>query len=95
MIITVVMVIVRSIYGGRRKFAFRFYKKQNPAERVARQPWNRVRWIYFGKPIDLSGYHKEILDDELEIHKLSEKVRQTIQEMVTDTLKTRQSVWWG
>lgn len=54
------------------------------------------KWsIYFGKPIDLSVYGKEVLDDELEIHRLSERVRQTIQNLVTDALKKRQSVWWG
>jgi len=54
------------------------------------------KWsIYFGKPIDLSHYGKEVLDDELEIHRLSERVRQTIQNLVTDALKKRRSVWWG
>lgn len=54
------------------------------------------KWsIYFGKPIDLSVYGKEILDDELEIHRLSERVRQTIQNLVTEALKRRRSVWWG
>ncbi|MCE9624436.1 MAG: acyltransferase family protein, partial [Deltaproteobacteria bacterium] len=54
------------------------------------------KWsIYFGKPIDLSAYGKEILDDELEVHRTSERVRQTIQNLVTDALKTRRSVWWG
>lgn len=54
------------------------------------------KWsIYFGKPIDLSVYGKEVLDDELEIHRLSERVRQTIQNLVTDALKRRRSVWRG
>ncbi len=54
------------------------------------------KWtIYFGKPIDLSHYDESILDEELEIHKLSEMVRQTIQNMVTEGLKQRRSVWWG
>lgn len=55
-----------------------------------------TKWsIYFGKPIDLSGYGKDILDDELEIHRISEKVRQAIQNLVTEALKKRHSVWWG
>jgi 1-acyl-sn-glycerol-3-phosphate acyltransferase len=55
-----------------------------------------TKWsIYFGKPIDLSGYGKEALDDELEIHRISERVRQTIQSLVTEALKKRHSVWWG
>jgi 1-acyl-sn-glycerol-3-phosphate acyltransferase len=54
------------------------------------------KWsIYFGKPIDLSHYDESILDEELEVHKLSEMVRQTIQSMVTEGLKKRGSVWWG
>ncbi|MFO1462491.1 MAG: lysophospholipid acyltransferase family protein [bacterium] len=54
------------------------------------------KWsIYFGKPIDLSVYGKEVLDDELEIHRLSERVRQTIQNLVAEALKKRRSVWWG
>ncbi|MCC6272435.1 MAG: acyltransferase family protein [Deltaproteobacteria bacterium] len=54
------------------------------------------KWsIYFGKPIELSVYGKEVLDDELEIHRLSERVRQTIQNLVTDALKKRRSVWRG
>ncbi|HKY64227.1 MAG TPA: lysophospholipid acyltransferase family protein [bacterium] len=55
-----------------------------------------TKWsIYFGKPIDLSGYGKEVLEDELEIHRISERVRQTIQNLVTEALKKRHSVWWG
>jgi 1-acyl-sn-glycerol-3-phosphate acyltransferase len=54
------------------------------------------KWsIYFGKPIDLKHYGKKALEDELQIHKLSEMVRQKIQEMITDALKKRRSVWWG
>ncbi len=55
-----------------------------------------TKWsIHFGAPIDLSNYGKETLEDELEIHKLSEMVRQTIQRMVTEALKKRSSVFWG
>ncbi len=54
------------------------------------------KWsIIFGKPIDLSRYGKKTLDDELQIHKLSEMVRQTIQRMITEALKQRRSVLWG
>lgn len=55
-----------------------------------------TKWsIYFGKPIDLSAYGKDVLDDELEIHRISERVRQTIQNLVTEALKKRHSVWRG
>jgi 1-acyl-sn-glycerol-3-phosphate acyltransferase len=54
------------------------------------------KWaIYFGKPIDLGKYGKKTLEDELQIHKLSEMVRQKIQAMITEALKKRRSVWWG
>ncbi len=54
------------------------------------------KWtIYFGKPIDFSKYGSSTLKDELKIHKLSEMVRQNIQEMVTEGLKKRRSVWFG
>lgn len=55
-----------------------------------------TQWtIYFGKPIDLSPYGKKALHDELLIHQLSEKVRQTIQEMLSTGVKKRRSVWRG
>ncbi len=53
--------------------------------------WN----IYFGKPITLKQYGKNAIDDELLIHRLSEEVRQTIQEMIVKGLKKRRSVWFG
>lgn len=55
-----------------------------------------AKWtIIFGKPIDLSEYGPQALEDELLIHRLSEKVRQTIQEMIREGLKKRRSVWFG
>ncbi len=55
-----------------------------------------ARWtLYFGKPIHLDKYGKEALNDELLIHKLSEDVRQNIQEMIREGLKKRRSVWFG
>lgn len=54
------------------------------------------KWsIYFGEPIDLSHYKESTLKDELQIHKLSEMVRGKIQDMVTEGLKKRRSVWFG
>lgn len=54
------------------------------------------KWsIYFGKPIDMSRYGPATLKDELKIHKLSEMVRQNIQDMVTEGLKKRRSIWFG
>ncbi len=54
------------------------------------------KWtLYFGKPIHLEDYNPKILEDELAIHQLSEQVRSKIQEMVTEGLKQRRSIWWG
>lgn len=54
------------------------------------------KWsIYFGKPIDLSKYGKKALNDELLIHQLSEMVRKNIQNMITEELKKRRSIWTG
>lgn len=55
-----------------------------------------AKWtIIFGKPIDLSQYGPEAIEDELLVHRLSEKVRQTIQEMIREGLKKRRSIWFG
>jgi 1-acyl-sn-glycerol-3-phosphate acyltransferase len=55
-----------------------------------------TKWsIYFGEPMDFSQYPMETLKDELKIHRLSEMVRQKIQEMVTQGLKNRRSIWFG
>ncbi len=55
-----------------------------------------AKWhVYFGKPILLDDYGEEAIQDELLIHRLSEQVRQTIQEMVMEGLKKRRSIWWG
>ncbi len=55
-----------------------------------------AKWkIIFGKPIDLSQYGPEAIEDELLVHRLSEQVRQSIQEMIREGLKKRRSVWFG
>ncbi len=55
-----------------------------------------AKWhVYFGKPIDLGRYGKKALNDELLIHRLSEMVRQNIQDLVMKGLKKRRSIWWG
>ena len=54
------------------------------------------KWaIHFGKPLDFKKYDLSILDDGITIHKLSEEVRGTIQNILYDQLKNRQSVWGG
>lgn len=55
-----------------------------------------AKWfVYFGKPILLDRYGKEAASDELLVHRLSETVRQTIQEMIVQGLKKRRSIWFG
>ena len=55
-----------------------------------------TKWsIHFGKPLSFDKHTKSSLDDELMIHKLSEKVREDIQDILVDLLKKRKSVWMG
>lgn len=52
------------------------------------------KWhIHFGEPITFSEYGPEAIEDELLIHKLSEKVRTRIQEIIFGLLKKRRSIW--
>ncbi|MBI2339807.1 MAG: acyltransferase family protein [Deltaproteobacteria bacterium] len=54
------------------------------------------KWfIHFGEPIRLDSYGPKAMDDELLVHKLSEKVRMNIQEIIFDLLRKRRSVWLG
>lgn len=54
------------------------------------------KWsIHFGKPIDFSKYEQSTLDDEIAIHKLSEMVRDHIQNILYEQLKRRRSVLLG
>ena len=44
-----------------------------------------TKWaMHFGKPIEFSKYSTKAIEDELLIHKLSEKVRTKIQEIIFD-----------
>lgn len=54
------------------------------------------KWsIHFGKPIDFSKYEQSTLQDEITIHKLSEMVRDHIQNILYEQLKRRRSVLLG
>ena len=54
------------------------------------------KWsIIFGKPIDFSVYGPKAVNDNLLVNKLSEMVRNQIQEMVIEALKNRRSIWFG
>jgi 1-acyl-sn-glycerol-3-phosphate acyltransferase len=55
-----------------------------------------AKWtMVFGEPIDLTKYGPDAVNDRLLINRLSEQVRQTIQDMVRGVLKNRRSVWFG
>lgn len=54
------------------------------------------KWsIHFGKPMTFDHYSPSILDDEIQIHKFSEKVRNEIQSILIELLKQRKSIWFG
>lgn len=55
-----------------------------------------TKWsIHFGKPIKFDDYGLDEMEDDLLIHKLSEKVRGEIQEIIFDLLRKRRSVLLG
>lgn len=52
------------------------------------------KWaIHFGKPISFAKYSPTMLDDEITVHKLSEMVRDKIQQILIEQLKVRRGVW--
>jgi 1-acyl-sn-glycerol-3-phosphate acyltransferase len=54
------------------------------------------KWsIHFGEPILFDDYAPSVLDDELTIHHLSERVRSEIQKIILEQLRKRRSVWFG
>ncbi len=55
------------------------------------------KWtIVFGEPIHFSPqYGPESADDQLLVNRLSEMVREKIQDMIVEELKLRRSVWFG
>lgn len=53
-----------------------------------------TKWsMHFGKPIRFDSHGPQAIDDDLLIHKLSEKVRGEIQEILYDLLRKRRSIW--
>lgn len=54
------------------------------------------KWtIVFGEPILLADYGPRDAEDQLLVNQLSEKVRLTIQERLTEEIRNRRSVWFG
>lgn len=54
------------------------------------------KWsIHFGEPIHLKPLDEHATDEDLYVHQTSEEVRSKIQDMISDNLRKRQSVWWG
>ncbi len=55
-----------------------------------------TKWkISFGEPIDFGTYGNEVIDDDVAIGRLSERVRSTIQSMLDRSVAERQSVFFG
>ncbi len=55
-----------------------------------------TKWrIELGEPLEFEGYGPEAADDHVLVGRLSERVRATIQRMVDEGVKKRQSVWLG
>jgi 1-acyl-sn-glycerol-3-phosphate acyltransferase len=55
-----------------------------------------TKWkIFFGEPIDLSGYAPVAADDEILVGRLTERVRGAIQSMLDRAVAERRSVWFG
>lgn len=54
-----------------------------------------TKWsLHFGKPLHMEKYSEKILDDEIKVHQLSEKVRDEIQKILNRLLKKRKSLWF-
>lgn len=58
-------------------------------------PFPSKWYIHFGTPVDCEQNSSKALQDELLIHKLSETVRNEIQNILIDLLKKRRSIWTG
>lgn len=58
-------------------------------------PFPTKWYIHFGKPIHVKDHGPKAIQDDLLIHKLSERVRTDIQEIIFDLLRKRRSVWLG
>ncbi len=55
-----------------------------------------TKWkIFFGEPLDLSGYGAEAAEDEILVGRLTENVRSSIQESLDRAVHERRSVWFG
>jgi 1-acyl-sn-glycerol-3-phosphate acyltransferase len=55
-----------------------------------------TKWkIFFGPPVDLSGYGAEAAEDEILVGRLTESVRSSIQERLDRAVRERRSVWFG
>ena len=54
------------------------------------------KWhIHFGKPINIGTYGPEAMEDMILVNRLTQKIREVIQEMIKDNLKKRRSPFFG
>jgi 1-acyl-sn-glycerol-3-phosphate acyltransferase len=56
-----------------------------------------TKWrIVIGAPLDLAGEHgRDAADDDLLVNRLKERVRERVQRMIVEALRTRDSVFAG
>lgn len=55
-----------------------------------------TKWsIDFGPPLETRGYGPEAAEDPILVNRLSEEMRETVQELIDGRLARRRSVWFG
>lgn len=53
-----------------------------------------TKWsIEFGEPIEFKAYKESQMEDPILVNRISERIRQKIQGMIAESLKTRVSIW--
>ncbi len=54
------------------------------------------KWsIRFGAPVDVSRLAPDVLEDDIQVNRLNEDVRQRVQQLLFELLKERRSAWMG
>ena len=55
-----------------------------------------TKWlIEFGRPVDVSRHSPKEADNEVVVQELSDRIKNTIQDMIYKNIKKRKSVFWG
>jgi 1-acyl-sn-glycerol-3-phosphate acyltransferase len=58
-------------------------------------PFPSKWYIKFGKAIDFSEYPPEAAEDDILANQISQRIRSVMQDMITEALKKRKSIWFG